>query len=360
MYAQTVNSYSRLVPGYWAPLDATWGMENRTTALRLIPGSDKSQRVEVRIGSADANPYVALAAALGSGLHGIVLKDGAEDSLLDCLEAVAAGRRAVSPELLQRALDLSLAESRPNPLDALAPRERAIVEQVGRGLRNREIGAALGMTEGTVKVYLHAIYQKLGQTEIDDMAAGVKALAARPYVDGARVGIFGTSYGGYASAMALLRHPEAFAAASAMSPVTDWRNYDTIYTERYMWTPAGNKAGYDAGAAVTYADSLRGRLMLYYGTADNNVHPSNTLQLVSALQRAGKSFDIQVGPDRGHTALNSALGMANVTYEVTLKILAPGFAEAVLLLGLGLFAGAVAVIGHWALEARIDRDVLEG
>ncbi|OAE56464.1 glutamine synthetase [Achromobacter insolitus] len=71
MYAQTINSYSRLVPGYWAPLDATWGMENRTTALRLIPGSDKSQRVEVRIGSADANPYLALSAALASGLYGI-------------------------------------------------------------------------------------------------------------------------------------------------------------------------------------------------------------------------------------------------------------------------------------------------
>lgn len=71
LYAQTINSYSRLVPGYWAPLDATWGMENRTTALRLIPGSDKSQRVEVRIGSADANPYLALSAALASGLYGI-------------------------------------------------------------------------------------------------------------------------------------------------------------------------------------------------------------------------------------------------------------------------------------------------
>lgn len=71
LYAQTVNSYSRLVPGYWAPLDATWGVENRTTALRVIPGSEKSQRVEVRIGSADANPYLALAAALGSGLAGI-------------------------------------------------------------------------------------------------------------------------------------------------------------------------------------------------------------------------------------------------------------------------------------------------
>jgi dipeptidyl-peptidase 4 len=88
-----------------------------------------------------------------------------------------------------------------------------------------------------------------------------------------------------------------------MSPVTDWRNYDTIYTERYMWTPQENKRGYDAGAAVTYADSLRGRLMLYYGTADNNVHPSNSLQLIAALQRARKSFDLQVGPDRGHTAL---------------------------------------------------------
>jgi glutamine synthetase len=71
MFAQTVNSYSRLVPGYWAPLNATWGLENRTTALRLIPGSSKSQRIEVRIGSADANPYVALSAALGAGLYGI-------------------------------------------------------------------------------------------------------------------------------------------------------------------------------------------------------------------------------------------------------------------------------------------------
>src|SRR5690606_16103875 len=71
MYAQTINSYTRLVPGYWAPLDATWGVENRTTALRVIPGSSKSQRVEVRIGSADANPYLALAATLASGLAGI-------------------------------------------------------------------------------------------------------------------------------------------------------------------------------------------------------------------------------------------------------------------------------------------------
>lgn len=158
---------------------------------------------------------------------------------------------------------------------------------------------------GRGKRFLDAIYQKLGTVEVDDQAAGVRALAARPYVDGTRVGIYGTSYGGYASAMAILRHPDVFRAASAGSPVTDWRNYDSIYTERYMWLPQENGAGYDAGSAMTYADALSGRLMIYYGTADNNVHPSNSLQLIAALQRAGKSFDVQVGPDRGHSGLGT-------------------------------------------------------
>ncbi len=158
---------------------------------------------------------------------------------------------------------------------------------------------------GRGKRFLDAIYEKLGTVEIDDQAAGVRALAERPYVDGGRVGIYGTSYGGYASAMAILRHPDVFRAASAGSPVTDWRNYDSIYTERYMWLPQENRAGYDAGSAMTYADRLVGRLMIYYGTADNNVHPANSLQLIQALQEASKSFSVQVGPDRGHSALNT-------------------------------------------------------
>ena len=158
---------------------------------------------------------------------------------------------------------------------------------------------------GQGKRLLDSIYQNLGVVEIDDMAAAVTALHERPYVDREAVGIYGTSYGGYASAMALLRHPDLFHAASASSPVTDWRHYDTIYTERYMWIPQENAAGYDAGSAMTYADDLRGRLMIYYGTADNNVHPNNAMQLIDALQKAGKSFEVQVGPDRGHTAINS-------------------------------------------------------
>jgi dipeptidyl-peptidase-4 len=157
---------------------------------------------------------------------------------------------------------------------------------------------------GRGKKFLDAIYQKLGQTEIDDMAAGVRALASRPYVDGGRVGIFGTSYGGYASAMAVLRYPDVFHAASAMSPVTHWKHYDTIYTERYMWIPQEKADGYEKGGAMKYAPNLKGRLMLYYGTADNNVHPNNSMELIGALQGAGKSFEVQVGPDRGHTALN--------------------------------------------------------
>jgi dipeptidyl-peptidase-4 len=157
---------------------------------------------------------------------------------------------------------------------------------------------------GIGKRVLDAIYMKLGQVEMDDMAEGLKALATRPYIDGTRVGVFGTSYGGFSSAMMLLRHPEVVAAASASSAVTAWNNYDTIYTERYMWIPQENAEGYKLGSAMTYADKLKGRLLIYYGTADNNVHPNNAMQLIKALQTAGKSFEVQVGPDAGHSGVN--------------------------------------------------------
>ena len=158
---------------------------------------------------------------------------------------------------------------------------------------------------GTGKRGADALYTKLGRTEIDDIAAGVKALWSRPYIDRTRVGIYGTSYGGYAAAMELLRYPDVFSAASSSSPVSDWRNYDTIYTERYMGLPQDNQAAYDAGSLMTYAKDLRGRLLLYFGTADNNVHPSNSLQFIAALQEAGKSFDVQVGPDLPHSGVNT-------------------------------------------------------
>jgi dipeptidyl-peptidase-4 len=157
---------------------------------------------------------------------------------------------------------------------------------------------------GRGKRFLDATYLKLGMVEIDDQAAGVKSLLNRRYVNRKRVGIFGTSYGGYASIMCLLRYPEVFHAAAASSPPTAWYHYDSIYTERYMWTPQENREGYEAGDATRIADKLNGRLLLYYGTADNNVHPNNSMQLIQALQNAGKSFEVQVGPDQGHGPVN--------------------------------------------------------
>jgi dipeptidyl-peptidase 4 len=158
---------------------------------------------------------------------------------------------------------------------------------------------------GRGKKLLDQLYGNLGIVEQDDFAEGIKSLYGRSYFDKDRVGVYGTSYGGTTAAMSLLRFPDVYHAAVANSSVTDWVNYDNIYTERFMNTIENNKAGYDAFNLMNYAKDLQGELMIYYGTADNNVHPSNSLQLIGALQKAGKSFEVQVGPDRGHTALNT-------------------------------------------------------
>jgi dipeptidyl-peptidase-4 len=157
---------------------------------------------------------------------------------------------------------------------------------------------------GRGKKLLDQLYGNLCIVEMDDFAEGIKSLYNRPYFDKDRVGVYGTSYGGTTSAASLLRFPDVYHAAVANSAVTDWRNYDTIYTERFMNLITNNKKGYDAASLMNYAKDLQGELMIYFGTSDNNVHPSNSLQLINALQEAGKSFEVQVGPDRGHTAMN--------------------------------------------------------
>ena len=158
---------------------------------------------------------------------------------------------------------------------------------------------------GRGKPVLDQSYMKLGATEMADMAEGVKSLWSRPYFDKARVGIYGTSYGGYSAALSILKYPDVWAAASSSSPVTSWYHYDSVYTERYMWIPQENKDGYEAGNAMSFAKNLQGRLLIYYGTADNNVHPNNSMQLIRALQQAGKNFEVQVGPDAGHSGVNN-------------------------------------------------------
>lgn len=151
---------------------------------------------------------------------------------------------------------------------------------------------------------LDQAYQQLGIVEIDDFAAGIRAAAERTYVDASRVGVYGTSYGGAVAALMVMRYPNLVQAAAASSPVTDYRLYDTAYSERFLGLPDQSPAAYDRSAVMTYVDRLKGDLMVYYGTSDDNVHPKNTLQLIRALQAAGKSFEVQVGPDRGHTSMD--------------------------------------------------------
>jgi len=158
--------------------------------------------------------------------------------------------------------------------------------------------------KGRGKKLLDELYGNLGFVEMDDFAEGIKSLHDRPYFDKDRVGVYGTSYGGTTAASMLLRFPELVHAAVANSAVTDWRNYDNIYTERFMSTLDNNLEGYNNFSLMGKADQLEGELLIFFGTADNNVHPSNSLQLIKAFQDAGKSIEVQIGPDAGHTAVN--------------------------------------------------------
>jgi dipeptidyl-peptidase-4 len=155
-------------------------------------------------------------------------------------------------------------------------------------------------TTGRGKAFESATYQRLGGVDLDDQAAGVRHLAAQPWVDAQRVGIFGHSYGGYMAALAVLRYPDLFHVAVAGAPVTNFKNYDTIYTERYMRTPQENPDGYRLGSCMEYASQLRGRLLLVHGLVDDNVHPSNTWQLSKALHDANKRFDMMIYPQFDH------------------------------------------------------------
>ncbi len=145
------------------------------------------------------------------------------------------------------------------------------------------------------------IYLKLGQYESDDQIAAARYFGTLPYVDADRIGIWGWSYGGYMSSLSLLRGRGVFRAAISVAPVTDWRLYDTIYTERFMRTPQENPDGYRKGAPLEYADQLQGELLLVHGTGDDNVHSQQTTQLVEALIQADKQFDMRRYPNRTHS-----------------------------------------------------------
>jgi dipeptidyl-peptidase-4 len=144
------------------------------------------------------------------------------------------------------------------------------------------------------------VYLKLGQHESQDQMDAARWLGKQPWVDGARIGIWGWSYGGYLAALSAFRGGPLFRAAISVAPVTDWRLYDNVYTERYMRLPADNPAGYREGSPQLHVQGLTARYLLVHGTGDDNVHPQNTIQLASRLIAAGKVFQMMLYPNRTH------------------------------------------------------------
>lgn len=152
-------------------------------------------------------------------------------------------------------------------------------------------------------VFDSPLYRRLGDVEVRDQLVGIDYLKSLPYVDADAIGVFGWSYGGYMTLMMLMRAPEALAAGVSGAPVTDWRLYDTHYTERYLAHPARNAAGYEASSIFPYAGRLRDPLLLMHGMADDNVLFANSTKLYAALQAAGKPFEIMAYPGSKHGLL---------------------------------------------------------
>ncbi len=143
-------------------------------------------------------------------------------------------------------------------------------------------------------------YQNLGALELEDYTATAEYLGNQSYIDSERIGIWGWSYGGYMSSLAATKESRAFKAAIAVAPVTTWRFYDNIYTERYNGIPQDNPAGYDQNSPINFAHELNSNYLLIHGTADDNVHFQNAVEMVNALVKAGKQFDSFYYPDRNH------------------------------------------------------------
>ncbi len=177
----------------------------------------------------------------------------------------------------------------------LAARGMIVVSVDGRG------------TGGRGEAFRKQTWLKLGQYEVQDQIAAARALGTLAFVDAARIGIWGWSYGAYISLLALTEDTQYFKAGIAVAPVTDYRYYNTVYTERFMRSPQQNKENYDKTSVLQRASSLKGELLLVHGLADDNVHANQSMELIDALVQSGKQFQMQFYPNRNH----SILGLSN-------------------------------------------------
>ncbi|MDG1252681.1 MAG: S9 family peptidase [Schleiferiaceae bacterium] len=155
-------------------------------------------------------------------------------------------------------------------------------------------------TGGQGRDFTKCTYLQLGKYETEDQIAAANALGQRPNVDASRIGIWGWSYGGFMAAHCITQGADVFKAAISVAPVSNWRFYDNIYTERYMRTPAENTEGYDANSPLSHAGKLKGHYLLIHGTGDDNVHVQNSMRLAEELIQNNKDFDYMVYPDKNH------------------------------------------------------------
>jgi len=142
--------------------------------------------------------------------------------------------------------------------------------------------------------------KELGKFEVIDQIDAAKVIGNYSYVDKSRIGIFGWSYGGFMASNCIFQGADVFKTAIAVAPVTSWRNYDSVYTERYMQTPQENASGYDENSPITHVSKLKGNFLLIHGTGDDNVHVQNTMKMIEALVQANKQFDMAIYPDKNH------------------------------------------------------------
>ncbi len=176
-------------------------------------------------------------------------------------------------------------------------------------------------TDGKGEAFRKSTYMQLGKLEVEDQIAAAKYLGSLPYIDAGRIGITGGSYGGYMTSLCMTRGADVFKMGIAISSVTNWRYYDTIYTERFMRTPQENPDGYDLNSPVHYADKLKGKFLLIHGMADDNVHFQNSVDFAEALIQAGKKFDMMFYPDQSHGIYKRGAGthLRSLTIDYVLE-----------------------------------------
>jgi dipeptidyl-peptidase-4 len=141
---------------------------------------------------------------------------------------------------------------------------------------------------------------QLGKYEVEDQIDAAKVIGNYSFVDKSRIGIFGWSYGGFMASNCIFQGNDTFKMAIAVAPVTNWRFYDSVYTERYMQTPQENASGYDSNSPINHVDKLKGKFLLIHGSADDNVHVQNSMEMIEALIQANKQFDSEIYPDKNH------------------------------------------------------------